>query len=188
MREYNATVYYARMPRIRRIENFDRIFFVTTNVLPTARPFNESERDIILQMLASSREQSRYALAGYVVMPDHLHLLLVPGHRGLAADMQRIKRWSQHKISIARGNTIPLWQRRYFDHIIRRVRDFWEKLEYIHNNPVAAGFVSEPKDWRWSSYNAYRKDTASIIPADNLDLPTRGEALLWPARYKRPGE
>jgi putative transposase len=188
MQEYSLTVYYALMPRFRRIENFDRIFFVTTNVRPNVRPFNENERDIALEVLASARETSRYALAGYVVMPDHLHLLLVPGHAGLSTDMQRIKRWTQHEIGRVRENTSPLWQPRYFDDIIRRVRDFWEKLEYIHNNPVAAGFVAVPSEWRWSSYGAFRKDSSPMVPVNNLGLPTRGAALLWPARYKRPNE
>jgi len=176
------------MPRIRRIENQDRIFFLTTNVLSNVRPLNGTERDAVVQTLASAREKSGYALAGYVVMPDHLHLLLVPGDNGLATDMQRIKRWSQHKIGLARGNMNPLWQPRYFDHIIRRVRNFWEKLEYIHNNPVAAGFVSNPGDWRWSSCGGPAEGVTPMIPVDDLGLPTRGEALLWPARWRRPGE
>jgi putative transposase len=176
------------MPRIRRIENFDRIFFVTRNVRPDVRPFNQEERDSILRVLSLTRERQSLSLAGYVVMPDHVHLIMFPGAKGLAADMKSFKRASQLEIRQIRQSAIPLWQPRYFDHIIRRVRDFWEKLEYIHNNPVAAGFVAVPSEWRWSSYGAFRKGSSPIVPVDNLGLPTRGEALLWPARYKRPNE
>jgi REP element-mobilizing transposase RayT len=176
------------MPRFRRIENNDRIFFVTTNLLRSVRPFNKVERDIALSVLSSVRREHAIAIAGYVVMPDHLHLLLVPGPRGLAAAMHQFKRWCQHKIAGSRHVNTPLWQKRYFDHIIRRVRNFWEKLEYIHNNPVVAGLVAHPSDWRWSSHSACAKVGVPLVPVDDLGLPTRGEALLWPARWKQPGE
>jgi hypothetical protein len=54
-------------------------------------------------------------------------------------------------------STRGIRQRRYFDFIIRRVRDFWDKLEYIHQNPVIAGLANRPEDWSWSSYAAYAK-------------------------------
>ncbi len=63
----------------------------------------------------------------------------------------------------------PFWQPKYFDNIMRRVRDFWAKLEYIHNNPVAAGLVANAGDWRWSSYTALIKPHR--IP--NFSRPTR---------------
>jgi putative transposase len=176
------------MPRIRRIERSDRIFFITTNLRQGVRPFNEKERDSVLRVLASIREKQTIGLAGYVVMPDHVHLLLAPGSEDVSSIMQRFKRWSQHEISSARKTVGGLWQPRYFDHIIRRVRDFWEKLEYVHNNPVAAGLAAAPSEWRWSSYGAYGKSSLPIVPIDDLGLPTRGEAPLWPARYNRAGE
>lgn len=74
-----------------------------------------------------------------------------------------------------------VWQRRYFDHIIRRVHDFWDKLEYIHQNPVAAGLAQQPENWPWSSYAAYTKRGEPPIPVDPIDLPVDRNALLWPA-------
>ena len=54
-----------------------------------------------------------------------------------------------------RGADGELWQPRFFDRALRTVKEYNEKVEYIHLNPVRAGLVSRPEDWRWSSYNEY---------------------------------
>ena len=64
------------MSRLRRIEDTDRIFFITTNLHPSARPLNPNERDIVLDWLGKVRTRYKFLLLGYVVMPDQP--LLVP--------------------------------------------------------------------------------------------------------------
>ena len=54
-----------------------------------------------------------------------------------------------------RGAEGELWQPRFFDRALRRVKEYNEKVEYIRLNPVKTGLVSRPGDWRWSSYNEY---------------------------------
>ena len=54
-----------------------------------------------------------------------------------------------------RGAEGGLWQPRFFDRALRSVKEYNERVEYIHLNPVRAGLVSRPEDWRWSSYNEY---------------------------------
>ena len=51
--------------------------------------------------------------------------------------------------------SIAAWQPRFFDRDLRTLQEYNEKVEYIHLNPVRAGLVSRPEDWRWSSYNEY---------------------------------
>jgi putative transposase len=174
--------------RLRRIETYDRIFFVTTNVLSDVRPFDDSERDIVLRILSMTRDKHGATLAGYAVMPDHIHLLLMPGEKGLPMFMHGLKRTSQLAVSQSRKRNIPLWQRKYFDHIIRTVRDYWEKLEYIHNNPVAAALTASPNDWRWSSHGAYAGSHAPAIAVNKMSLPADADRLLWPPNWKRAGE
>jgi putative transposase len=174
--------------KIRRIETHDRIFFVTTNVLSDVRPFNDDERDIVLRILSMTRDKRNAILAGYVVMPDHVHLLMMPGDMGLPMFMHGFKRTSQLAVSQNRKCNIPLWQRKYFDHIIRTVGDYWEKLEYIHNNPVAAGLAANPSDWRWSSHGAYATVRPPAITVNKMILPADSGRLLWPANWKRVGE
>ena len=48
-----------------------------------------------------------------------------------------------------------MWQPRFFDHALRTGKEYHEKVEYIHLNPVRAGLVGHPQDWRWSSFNEY---------------------------------
>jgi len=54
-----------------------------------------------------------------------------------------------------RGADGELWQARFFDRALRTVQEYNEKVEYLHLNPVRAGWVSRPEDWRWSSYHEY---------------------------------
>jgi hypothetical protein len=55
----------------------------------------------------------------------------------------------------SRGAEGELWQPRFFDRALRTVKEYNEKVEYIHLNPVRAGLVSRPEDWPWSIYNEY---------------------------------
>jgi hypothetical protein len=62
---------------------------------------------------------------------------------------------TEHAVNQRRGADGELWQPRFFDRALRTVREYNEEVEYIHLNPVRAGLVSRPEDWRWSSYNEY---------------------------------
>ena len=130
------------MSRLRRIEQQDRIFFVTSNLAKGAANLSEIERDLVRNSLSEARTRYKFLLFGYVVMPDHAHAVFAVISGSLADIMHRWKRSSAHSIQKARGKQGPLWQARYFDFICRRVRDVGNKLEYIHQNPVAAGLVS----------------------------------------------
>jgi putative transposase len=118
-----------------------------------------------------------------VVMPTHVHLLLTPADAHLVAIKQRFKRFTGEQIAKVRGQEGGVWQARYFDFILRRVQDFWEKLEYIHNNPVAAGLVGRPEDWSWSSAAHYARLSKSSM-VDAVDFPADRDALLWPAPWR----
>ncbi len=145
-------------------------------------PLSAKERDIVVEVLASERVRGTMWLFGYVVMPNHLHLLLPPRNVDLHDVMRAFKSIAAQRIMRARGKRGPLWQPRYFDNIVRHVRTFWEKLEYIHNNPVVANLAGHAEDWRWSSSAAYSRVGVALTPVDKpSNLPTNGDALLWPA-------
>jgi putative transposase len=93
----------------------------------------------------------RFLVVGYVVMPEHVHLLVTePQHAVLATALQAIK------ISVARqSRERPFWQRRYYDFNVGSEWKRGEKLRYIHRNPAARGLTVEPEDWEWSSYRHY---------------------------------
>jgi REP element-mobilizing transposase RayT len=172
------------MTRLRRIATVDRYFFITTNLARNCAPLNSAERDVLVQVLAERRNQGEFWLYGYCVMPTHLHLLLRPNNHDLAATMRGIKGVMNTRIVHVRNTRLSIWQPKYFDNITRRVRDFWAKLEYIHNNPVVAGLVASPRDWKWSSYTAITDGSSMPIPVDQADLPQDPDALLWPSPWK----
>jgi putative transposase len=172
------------MTRLRRIEKSDRFFFVTTNLSRGTTPLAPAECDFILATLVSQRQRGDFFLFGFVVLPTHVHLLFAPHNRDLIRIMRDLKSKSGYEISRARGVRGPIWQSGYFDTIIRRVRNFWQKLEYIHRNPVEAGLVQSPEDWSWSSYRHYVKKGQGLITLDPVEFPSDEDHFLWPAPWR----
>ena len=89
-----------------------------------------------------------------VVMPDHVHMMLTPlgdeeGEVATHEIMQAIKSTSAHRINKYLGRRGRLWQEESFDRAMREVEDVRAKIEYILGNPVRAGLVTSPHDYRW---------------------------------------
>jgi putative transposase len=108
-------------------------------------------RDLFENALETVRVRYRLAVLGYVVMPEHVHLLLSEPARGtLAQAIQALK------LSVTtRSAQRPFWQARYYDFNVRSAEKTSEKLNYIHRNPVVRGLVTRPEDWPWSSFRHY---------------------------------
>jgi putative transposase len=165
--------------RLRRIATRDRYFFITTNLAKNQPPFSSAERDILLEIISARRSDGDFSLFGYCIMPTHLHLLVRPNNRDIAEVMRELKSVSHTKLAHRRKTRGSIWQPKYFDNIIRLVRDFHAKLEYIHDNPVAAGLVPSPEQWLWSSYAARIQRNSNPIPIDVADLPADPNFRLW---------
>jgi putative transposase len=104
--------------------------------------------DIFLKSLEATRKRYNFEVLGYVIMPEHVHLLLgEPEAKPLATALQALK-LSVSKLSTQR----PFWLPRYYDFNVTTHNKRIEKLHYMHNNPVARGLVSAPEDWPYSSY------------------------------------
>jgi putative transposase len=96
----------------------------------------------------------KFHLYGLVVMPDHVHLILTPlydanGPVSIAEIMQAIKGASAHRINRALGRKGKVWEEESFDRALRREESIDDKIEYILGNPVGAGLVSNPLEYRW---------------------------------------
>jgi len=90
---------------------------------------------------------------GYVVMPEHVHLLLSePQHGTLADALKSLKQGVSRRLI---GEAEHFWQKRYYDFNIRNHAQFVEKLRYIHRNPVKRGLCERAEDWEWSSFRQY---------------------------------
>ena len=99
------------------------------------------------------RVRYEFCVAGYVVMPEHVHLLVSEPRVGsLATAIQALK------LSVAvQSVQRPFWLTRYYDFNVFSEGKRVEKLHYMHENPVCRGLVGEPGEWRWSSYRHFRR-------------------------------
>jgi putative transposase len=91
---------------------------------------------------------------GYVVMPEHVHLLISEPERGtLALAIQSLKQGVARRLALREKDSF--WQARYYDFNVWSEPKFVEKLKYIHRNPVRRGLVVRAEDWNWSSLRHY---------------------------------
>ena len=103
--------------------------------------------------LEQTRRSCRLFVIGYVVMPEHVHLLVTEPERAtLARAIQSLKQSVSQKLNSHHGH---LWQARYYDFSVFTPKKRVEKLKYIHRNPVHRGLVARAEDWPWSSYRHY---------------------------------
>jgi putative transposase len=92
-----------------------------------------------------------FLVCGYVIMPDHVHLLVSePKKAVLAKALQALKL----SVSVQRTEH-PFWQARYYDFNVFTSQKRIEKLKYMHRNPVKQGLVAKPEQWPWSSFQHY---------------------------------
>ena len=138
-----------------RLRGFDyaarRCYFVTIVAL-NRRPFfrNTSLADATIDVLLNLRQNYRFNLYQYCLMPDHFHGLFGAGESGkdLGEICGAFKSLSNSELW--RFEDGKLWQKRFFDHIIRNEQDFWETVDYIRNNAVRKGLVKDWREWKWT--------------------------------------
>ena len=110
-------------------------------------------KNIFVTALERVRLTYELRVFGYVVMPEHVHLLLSEPQRDTLADA--IKSLKQGVSRRLIGEAQHFWQKRYYDLNVRDHDQLVEKLRYIHRNPVKRGLCAAPGDWEWSSFRHY---------------------------------
>ena len=117
---------------------------------------------------------------GYVVMPEHVHLLVnEPEHGTLAQAMQSMKQGVARRLALRAVD--PFWQARYYDFNVWSEHEFVEKLRYIHGNPVNRGLVERPEDWSWSSFRHYLSgETGPVEIESQWTARKREQAGIFP--------
>src|SRR5579864_4688195 len=128
-------------------------YFVTTKCWQGRYIFQVPETArILVETLLHYREAGAYLLHEFVLMPDHVHLLMTPGATtSLERAIQSIKGGSSHRIHKETNRATIIWQKGFYDWTIRDANDWNAKVEYIRMNPVRAKLVAEPLDWPYSS-------------------------------------
>ena len=134
-------------------------------------------RDLFLQVLELVRRRYQFAVVGYVVMPEHVHLLLTEPERGNPSLVMKALKQGFARRLLARlqaehrrtsSSQPPLdqhriWQHRFYDFVVYSDKKRVEKLRYMHRNPVKRGLVLEPQQWAWSSFRHYAYDEPGSV-------------------------
>jgi putative transposase len=142
-----------------------------------------ARRDLLLTVLEQVRNRYRFVVIGYVVMPEHIHLLISEPQIGNPSTvMQALKLgfarrllyiWVPHFSRPVREvgdgreeqsrSPNHIWQRRFYDFNVWSHHKEIEKLRYMHRNPVKRGLVEKPEDWPWSSYRSYATGEPGLV-------------------------
>jgi putative transposase len=147
-------------------------------LLKTARA-----RHLFVRELARVRAEYGFLLVGYVVMPEHVHLLISEPKKGTPSTVlqmlkQRVSQKlrkkprnvaaKQLRLAFPQSGETPrcFWQPRFYDFNVYTNGKKREKLDYMHSNPVTRGLLRHPKDWPWSSWSFYTKGEAGLIGID----------------------
>lgn len=110
--------------------------------------------ELLLKTINFCRDKGWIYLFSFVIMPDHLHLLVVPrGKKNMSQIMQSIKGYSAFLINRLNGSRGSIWQRGFRDLTIPSIKALEDKIRYVHNNPVVRGLVDYPEEYRYSSAN-----------------------------------
>jgi putative transposase len=122
-----------------------------------------SNRDLFERSLETMRVRYDFLVCGYVVMPEHVHLLISEPKRIILANAIQALKLS---VSVQRTER-PFWHTRYYDFNVFTAPKRIEKLKYIHRNPVKRGLVTKPEQWTWSSFRHYQSGEAKIVQIDS---------------------
>ena len=142
-------------------------------------------RNLFVKILGEVRERYGFKVVGYVLMPEHVHLLLSEPAKGTPSKViqvlkQRVSRGMRSKGRKVRGQLkLPFvekenaekrfWQRRFYDFNVWSRGKVKEKLSYMHANPVARKLVKHPESWPWSSWSRYERGEEGLLRMDVVD-------------------
>ena len=127
----------------------ERTFFITSVTWGRRAVFQNDQRArLLLDVLYHYRP--RYLLHEFVIMPDHIHLIITPG---LTLSLERAVQLIKGGFSFRAGRKLEIWQPSFTNHRIRDVEDYARYRTYIHNNPVKRGIVVNAEEFAYSSAN-----------------------------------
>jgi len=145
-------------------------------------------RDTFERELERVRRWYGCFVTGYVVMPEHVHLLISEPERGkLSLVIQMLKQITSRKLKPAAptpaanvgrvGKSERFWQVRYYDFPVWTEAKRIEKLRYIHRNPVRRGLTGFPEEWRWSSFAHYATGAEGAVEIESQWTARKRERL-----------
>lgn len=160
------------MPRgLVRFQQSGQSHFITFSCYRRQPRFTSPDLyDLCAVCLEETRQRFDMCVYGYVVMPEHVHLLVnEPCDATLADALHHLKLNFAKRSKYVTGDADPgpFWQKRYYDRNVRNEREFMVKLRYLHRNPVKRGLVKEAGEWKWSSFRHYALREAGVVEIES---------------------
>src|ERR1700676_4219625 len=152
---------------LRRFQKTGQVHYITFSCY-RRRPNLKSDEACATFVGALERIRRDYGLCiyGYVVMPEHVHLLLnEPERNTFAQAIKSLKQGVARRLALRAEDSF--WQARYYDFNVWSERKFVEKLRYIHRNPVKRGLVERPEEWLWSSFRHYASGEVGAVEIES---------------------
>ncbi|XAL99149.1 transposase [Phycisphaeraceae bacterium D3-23] len=174
------------MPNYKRLYRPGGTYFFTINLWDRRHTLLVDHNDVLRTAIATAREKHPFDLPAIVVLPDHLHCIMTlpPGDPDFSRRIQKIKSRFSRQIPKEETTTPSriqkgergIWQRRFWEHLIRDEEDLEQHVNYIHYNPVKHGYVKHTTDWPHSSIHRYidqgwqQPDWDALMKNSTLDL------------------
>jgi putative transposase len=170
--------FFTMPSRLKRYQHSQQLHFITFTCYHRKKYLQSAAaRDIFEKTLERVRRWYGFQVFGYVVMPEHVHLLLSEPERGtLAIALQMLKQTSSRKLQ-THTNGEPCWQKRYYDFNVSTSSKIIEKLRYMHRNPVKRELVANPEDWMWSSYQHHLSGIEGVVEIESDWTANRRDAI-----------
>ena len=161
---------------LKRFYGLRHLHFITFSCYRRAAKLQTARRrEAFCRTLEEVRTRYGFSIAGYVVMPEHVHILITE-HVGadpslvvqvvkqrVSRRLHRNRRRSTAQQSFWQDTPAPFWQSRFYDFNVFTRKKLVEKLRYMHNNPVKRCLVNSPGEWKWSSYRFYAYDEKGLV-------------------------
>jgi len=178
-------MYSSGVSRLRRPYLSDRFFFITVRLLERRRKLDDADFERLALAIRRVRTEHPFFLTAWVFLPNRWHAICgLQYPLTIPEVLKSIKNSSTILVNDGRSASGELWQERYFDRALRSVKEYHEKVEYIHLNPVKAGLAGWPQDWRWSSVNEYSGMMAAEqmrrcgLTIDRVSLPSDSKTRI----------
>jgi putative transposase len=165
-----------RLERFQHAGDFHFLTFSCHDRLPYLA--SSSVCDLFERTLEQTRRRYVFHVFGYVIMPEHVHLLVSESGRGILDRAIQALKTSISKQSDQR----PFWLARYDDFNVHSEEKRVEKLRYMHRNPVTRGLVSSPEKWKWSSFRHYLTGEQGIVEIESQWTVGRRLGLKMPGQ------
>jgi putative transposase len=183
-----------------RVYGLGYLHYITSSC-DQRRPFlTPQRRTLLLEILEQVRARYNFVVVGYVVMPEHFHLMISEPAQGTPSTVMQIlkQRFARQVMEEWRNrpNLSPneshalnkgrVWMPRFYDFPVWTQAKRIEKLRYMHRNPVVRGLVAAPQDWPWSSFRHYAYAERGIVLV-NEQQTAEMKVRILPQQDRRTG-